>query len=145
MKDTSPDLWPAGQQRYADHHWYASLQQYIGAILLVIAAVLIIGGWITWMDRRDTMAAYHALGAAVSQLAAEQRGTTEILTRVEATVSTLSRQNERWVSLDREVSQMRGFVADLQTDLRATASRVQRMEDARELEREMRPRAERLQ
>jgi hypothetical protein len=139
MSDTLRDSqWPPGQQRREDREWFAVVRQYDGVILVIIAIVIIIGGVVTWMDRRDSTLLFRRMGDQISSLTAESRGVQAVLSRVEGTVGTLSRQNERWISVEREVTQLREISIAAQSKLRDVEARVQRIEDQRESEKEAR-------
>ena len=137
MADTERDSqWPPGQQRSDDREWFSVVKRYDGVILIVIAAVIIIGGVITWMDRRDSTAMFRRMGDQISALTAEAVGVQTVLSRVEGTVGTLSRQNERWISVEREVTQLREISVGAQAKIRDVEARVQRIEDQRASEKE---------
>jgi hypothetical protein len=140
MSDTTvrDSQWPSGQQRAEDREWFGIVKQYDGVILVIIAVVIIIGGVITWMDRRDSTEMFRRMGDQIAQLTAEARGVQAVLSRVEGTVGTLSRQNERWISVEREVTQLREISIAAQSKLRDVEARVQRIEDQRASEKELR-------
>jgi len=140
MSDTTlrDSQWPPGQQRREDREWFAVVRQYDGVILVLIAVVIIIGGVVTWMDRRDSTDMFRRMGEQITALTSEARGVQAVLSRVEGTVGTLSRQNERWISVEREVTQLREISVGAQSKLRDVEARVQRIEDQRASERELR-------
>lgn len=89
-----------------DQAWTGQVRKYDGVLLLVITVVILIGAVIMWMDRRDNVQMFRLMGESISTLAVEARGTREILSRVEKTVDMLSKQNARWLSIERQLDEL---------------------------------------
>jgi hypothetical protein len=129
---------PEGKRREDDRAWFGTIRRYEGAILLGLIAVMFFGSVFAWIDRRDNVAVFERLRQAITDLSVQAGRTAETLSRVEASSGILTTQNAKWVSLERELAQLRQ-IADSQQEIDVNlTARVQRIEDQRDTEKELR-------
>jgi hypothetical protein len=129
--------WPTEKRREDDRAWFATVRRYEGAILLGLIFVMMLSSIFAWVDRRDNVAVFDRLRQAITDLSVQAGRTAETLSRVESSSGVLTAQNARWVSLERELAQLRQ-IADRQQEIDVDlTARVQRIEDQRRTEKEL--------